>query len=238
MEALSHRFYLILFVGALYGLLAGVMMFAFTELASALVAAALTFASLHLLNRFLHLDGLSDLGDGMVCGGDAERRRAAMKDSKTGAGGVGYALVFSLLSFAALASITGQTALLFVPLVAEVMNKNALVVCAAHGNAREGLVNIIISHTGKRQAAVSLIIAALLSMGLMFLLNYMMADPWDLYTMGAVVLSGLWTSVAVGLLVYRTAEKNFGAVNGDVLGATNEICRPLVIIVMILVVML
>lgn len=213
-------------------------MFVLTDLISAMVAAALALAAMHILNRFLHLDGLSDLGDGMVCGGDAERRRAAMKDSKTGAGGVGYVMVFSLLSFAALASLTGRMELLSIPLVVEISNKNALVVCAAYGKAREGLGNPFISNTGTRQAAISLVLAFLLSIGLLSAFNYVLADGWVLGDMVALVLTGLWASIAVGWFMSYLAEKNFGAVNGDVLGATNEISRPVVLIALLLLVAL
>ncbi|HQN76075.1 MAG TPA: adenosylcobinamide-GDP ribazoletransferase, partial [Methanomassiliicoccales archaeon] len=129
-DSLSRKFYLIAFIGALYGLLAAGVFFLGEDLLPTLVLAAIVLAMFHLLNRFLHLDGLSDFGDGMVCGGNAERRMAAMKDSKTGAGGVGYGLVFTVLSFAALASLTGKAELLFFPLIAEIMNKNAMVFCA------------------------------------------------------------------------------------------------------------
>jgi adenosylcobinamide-GDP ribazoletransferase len=232
-EELSRKFYLILLVGVLYGLLVSAIMYLTTDYFFTLLAAAMAFAVLQLLNRFLHLDGLSDLGDGMVCGGDAERRMAAMKDSKTGAGGVGYVLIFSLLSFAALGSLWGA-ALLFLPLVAEIMNKNAVVLCAFGGKAREGLGNLFVSNTGKRQALYSLIMAVLLSVGLMFIFNFFL-DAWSLERMLAVVIVGALASSLVGVGMGRLADRTFGAVNGDVLGATNEICRPLVLIAMLVV---
>jgi cobalamin synthase len=39
----------------------------------------------------------------------------------------------------------------------------------------------------------------------------------------------------VGVLVARVAERNFGMVNGDVLGATNEMARPFILITMFVV---
>jgi cobalamin synthase len=47
-----------------------------------------------------------------------------------------------------------------------------------------------------------------------------------------------WFSSIAGLLMSSAAMKNFGAVNGDVMGATNEISRPVVLIAMLLLVAL
>jgi adenosylcobinamide-GDP ribazoletransferase len=233
-EDLSRHFYLILFVGVLYGLLVGGLMYLAMGRISILLAAAMGFAILQLLNRFLHVDGLSDFGDGMVCGGDAERRLAAMKDSKTGAGGVGYVVVFSLLSFAALSSTWG-VGLLLLPLVAEIMNKNAVVICAYGGKAREGLGNMFVTNTIEKDAIISLLLSILLSFGLMLLFNLFVADTLDMGRMIAVTVIAVAVSSLVGYGMSNLAEKNFGAVNGDVLGATNEICRPLVLIAMLAV---
>lgn len=236
-DELSKRFHIIVLIGALYGLLASGMFFLGQELLPTTVLAAMVLAMLHLLNRFLHLDGLSDLGDGMVCGGNAERRLAAMKDSKTGAGGVGYALVFTLLSFAALASITGRAELLFLPLIAEIMNKNAMVFCAFGGRAREGLGNSFVSNTRGRQALLSITLSVLLSFGII-LLVCLPTGYWFIDRIALFTVTGGLVSAMVGLFVSRVATRNFGAVNGDVLGATNEIDRPAVLIAMLLLVAL
>ncbi|MDD1771958.1 MAG: adenosylcobinamide-GDP ribazoletransferase, partial [Methanomassiliicoccales archaeon] len=233
-ESLSRHFYLILFVGLLYGLMAGAIMYLVSDWMTVMAAAALTFAMLHLLNRFLHMDGLSDLGDGMVCGGNAERKLAAMKDSKTGAGGVGYALVFSIMSFAMLGSLWGP-ALFLLPLVAEIANKNAVVFCASGGKAREGLGNMFVSNTGRKQAAISFVLCLGLSILLLLLFEGLFFRDLSFMTIVVALVAALVSSI-VGLGMSVLAERNFGAVNGDVLGATNEICRPIVLLLMLLVI--
>lgn len=236
-DSLSRKFYLIVFIGALYGLLATGVFFLGEDLLPTMVLAAIVLAMFHLLNRFLHLDGLSDFGDGMVCGGNAERRMAAMKDSKTGAGGVGYGLVFTVLSFAALASLTGKAELLFFPLIAEIMNKNAMVFCAFGGKAREGLGNSFVSNTKGKQAVFSLALSILLAFGLI-LLVCLPTLYWDVDRIALFTVAGGLVSAIVGLFISNVAMKNFGAVNGDVMGATNEICRPVVLIALLLLVAL
>lgn len=234
-QSLSRHFYLILFVGLLYGLIAGTLMYFVSDRISVLAAAALTFAALHLLNRFLHMDGLSDLGDGMVCGGNAERKLAAMKDSKTGAGGVGYAIVFSLMSFAMLGSLWGS-ALFLLPLLAEIANKNAVVLCASGGKAREGLGNMFVSNTGRKQAAISMALCLVMCLALSCLFDLLFFNDWDIIVWAGLSAVAVLASSVVGLAMSALAEKNFGAVNGDVLGATNEICRPVVLLLMLLVI--
>jgi adenosylcobinamide-GDP ribazoletransferase len=236
-DDLSRRFYLIVFVGALYGLLAAGIFYLGQDRLSTLVIAAAVLAVFHMLNRFLHLDGLSDFGDGMVCGGDAERRLAAMKDSKTGAGGVGYALVFTILSFAALASLTGKAELLFLPFIAEIMNKNAMVFCAFGGKAREGLGNSFVTNTMGKQALASLVLSVLLAFGLI-LIVCLPTGYWYIDEIALFAVAGALVSSIVGLVVSSVAMKNFGAVNGDVMGATNEISRPVVLIALLLLVAL
>jgi len=236
-DDLSRRFHLIVFIGALYGLLAAGMFYLGREVLPTIVVAAVVLAVFHLLNRFLHLDGLSDFGDGMVCGGNSERRLAAMKDSKTGAGGVGYALVFTILSFAALASLTSRAEILFFPLIAEIMNKNAMVFCAYGGKAREGLGNSFVSNTKGKQAGISLMLSILLAFGLI-LLVCMPTLIWDVDRILLFTALGGLVSSIVGLVMSSVAMKNFGAVNGDVMGATNEISRPVVLIVMLMMVAL
>ncbi len=235
MDALSHRFHLITFIGLAYGLLAGGTMYVAAEWLPPLAGAALALAAVQLLNRFLHFDGLIDLGDGLVCGGTPERKLAAMKDSKTGAGGVGYVVTFTLLSLAALGSIKGRPELLFLPLIAEIMNKNAMVLCASAGRPREGLGNAFVANTSGEQALASIVLSSLLAFGAVGLLDLALGH-WDLGTAAALALVGALVSSLVGLYMSRVAMRNFGAVNGDVLGATNEIARPIVLLVLLMAV--
>lgn len=234
-DELSRRFYLVVFIGALYGLLAGGMLYISHDHLWITVSAAIVLAMFHLLNRFLHLDGLSDFGDGMVCGGNSERRLAAMKDSKTGAGGVGYVIVFTLLAFSALVSIPGRAELLFLPLIAEIMNKNAMVFCAFGGKAREGLGNSFVSNTKGRQALVSFVLSTLLAFGLILSIS-LPTGYWRIEEIALFTIFGGVVSAATGLLVSKVAMNNFGAVNGDVMGATNEISRAVVLIALLILV--
>jgi cobalamin synthase len=50
------------------------------------------------------------------------------------------------------------------------------------------------------------------------------------YSLALVALMVL-TSSAVGVLVSMQGERSFGCVNGDMMGATNELAKPAVLLV-------
>ena len=63
--------------------------------------------------------------------------------------------------------------------------------------------------------------------------------PWS-YAFYAVsmfiaLIIGVVVSMVIGKMVSQFADKTFGATTGDVLGATNEIARPLVAAAMLFV---
>ena len=53
----------------------------------------------------------------------------------------------------------------------------------------------------------------------------------DAYLIGMII--GFFASILWGFVISRISEKNFGMVNGDVLGATNETSRTVVLFCMI-----
>jgi adenosylcobinamide-GDP ribazoletransferase len=59
---------------------------------------------------------------------------------------------------------------------------------------------------------------------------------WYIDVIALFTVAGGLVSSIVGLLMSSVAMKNFGAVNGDVMGATNEISRPIVLIALLLLV--
>jgi adenosylcobinamide-GDP ribazoletransferase len=45
------------------------------------------------------------------------------------------------------------------------------------------------------------------------------------WRLGAAAIAALVSSLAIGAVLIRVADRNFGGVNGDVMGAANEIGR-------------
>ena len=94
----------------LVGLLYGAMLVAIAALADLLslrplLTAALLTAALAVANRFLHLDGLMDICDGLWGGQTPARRLEIMRDSRVGAFAVAGAATILLLKYGALATL-------------------------------------------------------------------------------------------------------------------------------------
>ena len=92
------------------GLLYGAMLVAIAALADLLslrplLTAALLTAALAVANRFLHLDGLMDICDGIWGGQTPARRLEIMRDSRVGAFAVAGAATILLLKYGALATL-------------------------------------------------------------------------------------------------------------------------------------
>lgn len=222
---LSRNFWSVPVVGLFYGLVAGGSFFLFNEVFSSLISAVLVVMLVHGLNRFLHFDGLIDLGDGLVATGAQEKRLAAMKDTRVGAGGVSFGLLFTLLLVSALSSL--PYLLFFLPLAMEVLAKNALLTAAALGKEREGLGSPFVRNT-KRGAVVP---SALLSAALLVPVAFL-TSPSSFAVSGLVVLISIMVAASflTGLVTSSVATRAFGCVNGDVLGATNEIAKSVVLL--------
>jgi adenosylcobinamide-GDP ribazoletransferase len=223
-------------VGLFFGLVAGCLFFILNLLLGSLISAIIALLAVHMLNRFLHIDGLSDLGDGLLAGGSKEKKIAAMKDSRSGVGGVAYLFFFELLAVAAIAQLSGQPQAiwLFAPLAAEVLAKNALLTAAASGESAPGLAGIFVKNTEEKAAAFSLALSLLIIIPIALLLTPF--THWCLFWTLTVCLAMALVSTLVGYIVAKVAMRNFGMVNGDVLGATNEISRPVVLITLLVVV--
>jgi len=234
-DQLSHHFWLTPIIGLFYGVIAGGLFLLLTRVLDSLVSATLVILVMHGLNRFLHFDGLIDLGDGLIATGPHEKKLAAMKDTRVGAGGAGFGILFTMLIIVSLSSVgrEGDHAIFFLPLAMEVLGKNALVTVAALGTSREGLGSPFVRNCRKGDAA--------LSAGLSFLLLSLFIPvlyPWiGLYSV-ALIASMVLASIVTGALVAAKAHGSFGCVNGDIMGATNELAKPAVLIMAMLGVML
>ena len=230
-EFLSRHFWLVPLIGLLFGLLAGGLFLFLTNIFSSLVSAILVIIAVHIVNRFLHFDGLIDLGDGLVATGTQEKKLAAMKDTRVGAGGVSYGILITVLIIGSLASLPSY--LFLVPLAMEVLAKNSLLTVAAFGKEREGLGSLFVRNTKPSAALASLLFSIALLAPFALLSIYSGAEAFRTVI---VVLAMALTSTAAGWVMSVVARRSFGCVNGDVLGATNELGKAAVLLVALAVI--
>ena len=175
-----------------------------------LVAAVIVVAALAALTGGLHLDGVSDLFDGLGGGrGERERTLAIMRDSRIGAHGA-TALILVLLgkvvAVAALLESRNFSALLAVPVLARWAVTPQLVLFPYARS--EGL------GSGFKQEAgwVQLAIATALVLALVAALGWGAARQ-SLVALGVALALGGWLRIRLGGLT------------GDVYGATIELCE-------------
>jgi adenosylcobinamide-GDP ribazoletransferase len=214
LEAFARRSWLYPVAGYVVGCLAAVPVLC---IADNTVAAAVAVAMVLLVSGAHHFDGLLDLGDGLMAHGDREKRVRALTDRQVGAGGVTAGIVTTLLLFAGLQASASVAAAI---IAGEVCAKFSMAYLTVYGEPfREGIHSCL--HTYARQYFVFL--AGLLCVPL-FLLPL---APVKVF--GALVVMVLCPEIL--LLISR---RLFGGVNGDIVGASNEITRAVVVITLVL----
>ncbi len=248
MDAMEKDFHLAPLVGLFFGAVLVALMAVMTVLhlsygfGSPMIYAIFCLATVWIGSKFIHFDGLTDFGDGMIVSGAREDHVRALKDTLVGAGGIGVAITVVLLSFSAY-SFAALSLIVLAPLV-EVLVKNAMVVAAAFGEPGNGMAGRQVAMTTNDSAVRSIVLTLVLGIVLAF--ATLAVQEWILGLYGkpaylewegvlAAFFIGLAASVAVGHIMASKANSTFGMVNGDILGATNEICRPVAMIVMALV---
>lgn len=169
---------------------------------------------LYLSTGVAHVDGLADLGDATAAHGTGDRRQA-LKDVTVGAGGtlaVCLVVVGLAVGCLALADVGWQRA--------------AAVVIAAEVGAKAGMATLAVRSRPLHEGLGSAVLGGAEGASLLPLVGA--AGVVVGLTPAAIrpaTATGLLVGVAVSLLVGRWATSVLGGVNGDVLGAANELAR-------------
>ncbi len=248
MDAMETRFHLTPLVGLIFGfmimaLLAVLYILDSTfEFGSGFPTAVLVLLTVYAGSKFLHFDGLTDFGDGMIVSGQQSDHIRALKDTLVGAGGIGVALITVLCSIAFYSMYDSWPVMLLVFPAVEVFIKFAMVVAAAVGKPGNGMAARQVERTTSRSIVLAFFVslfalAVLFAVGCALIQLFSLADMETVLVLIAViVIIGLIISAIVGLVMARTANRVFGMVNGDILGATNEVTRPFLVFFILLAV--
>lgn len=244
MDAMDSNFHLAPLVGALIGLVVFIEATVLILLArhgiisSSLFAAAAILATVYFGSRFLHFDGLADFGDGSIVAGTQADHVRALKDTLIGAGGLGVALIVTLLNFS-LYSAAFAYIIILAP-VTEILAKNAQVVTACYGLPSNGMAGRQVEQTNGKSAVRSCGIALVLIIVFALAGAAVTNRIWDhdvIFISDAVfvVIFGMVASIVSAYLMARRANRVFGMVNGDILGASHEIARFAAMLVMVII---
>ncbi|MBJ6801258.1 adenosylcobinamide-GDP ribazoletransferase [Geomonas propionica] len=192
---------------ALGALLAGVD-FLLTPLLPRSVADLVLVAILSVVTGALHLDGLSDVCDGLAARGSRERFLEIMKDSRVGAVGAVGLVLGLMLKYQALLALPAEykrEALLFFPMAARFAQVQMTV--GSQRARKDGLGHAFVGGAGTLQ----LVLAGICTVAVA----------------GALLqLSGLITLLLLFLLtlgIKGWAHRKLGGVTGDVIGCASEL---------------
>ena len=245
MDDMERKFHLVPFVALFFSVFIIIEMVVMQWLSknygfgSDLFAAVVVLATVFIGSKFIHFAGLTDFGDGMIVSGTQEDHVRALKDTLVGAGGIGVALIVILFSVSTY-SMAGIAFLLVFAPICEVMVKNAMVFAAAFGTPGHGMAGRQVSMTTTNSAIYSTLISLVLGI-VLAVITCAIFDQMFPTRSGIDVVAVLFgvviataVSAVVGYLMARNANKVFGMVNGDILGATNEVSRPVVMVSMVL----
>jgi adenosylcobinamide-GDP ribazoletransferase len=187
------------------------------------VVATLALGAVLLAAGLHHTDGVLDVGDALMVRGDPARRRAVLRDTRVGVGGIGALFFVYAPALAALVSLTddspARAALAL--LAAEVSARSAMLLVLAFGKPAEAgssSVPFVRSLKGWRRTAG----AALALLGL----------PLLLLPLGTQALLAALSAPLTALAALRLSHRAFGGIGGDVVGATGEAARTVLLVVL------
>ena len=181
---------------------------------NSLLTAAVTLALAIFLTGANHFDGLLDFGDGLMAHGGREKRIAAMTDRTTGAGALALGIFVVLISFAALAQLPPLYIALAV-LCAEICGKMSMGLSSALGKPfHDGIQKFIYDNSKRRYWIYTILLAC------------------PLIIFGKYGIAALVCGIAVFFLMWAAARRLFGGSNGDVTGATCELTKMMVFVVL------
>ncbi len=183
-----------------------------------ILASGIALATLLIISGANHFDGLLDLGDGLMAHGSREKRIQALTDRQTGTGGIALAIGITLIAFAGLA---GSAVLWASIIAAEVCAKFSMAFLTAYGTPfHEGIHSYLYTSARPWFPAAS----AVLCLPVIFL------------PLSPVRLAGAAAAMIITpLILFFLARRTFGGVNGDVVGASSEITRAMVLLVLAIV---
>ncbi len=210
-EKMSGSVILWPYIGIIIGGVAAVVAYILTSLLALpqLLTAAIVYAFILWFTGFNHIDGVIDMGDGLMVHGDHKKRLSVMRDSMVGTGGITAFFIIGLLTVVSLSEIPVAMFIASIVLM-EICAKLGMITTMCFGTSdTHG-----IGHEIKKGVDAKVLMPTIV---VILVIGYLLLNVSGVMAVAATVI--------VGLLVSYVAQKNFGCVTGDALGASNEISR-------------
>ena len=231
LEEVAAKTHLFPFAALLIGLLVSMVAFVSFRFLVPIISSLFTLLAIYLITGLIHLDGLADFFDGLLASGSRSEKLKAMKDVKIGIAGLFAVIFLLLLCLFAIETVCAtildsdlHTLYTFAPvfIIAELSAKLSMNTCMVIGKGFEREVGMgalfIRSSTWTRY------VFALLFYALIALICTISTGFFRFFT--------AFTGIVVAFVVVWIAKKKFGAVNGDVIGASNELARCVTLLIL------
>ncbi|MGC8663280.1 MAG: adenosylcobinamide-GDP ribazoletransferase [Thermoplasmata archaeon] len=194
------------------------MVFYFLNFIPLIIRAIFAILVIYAINGLLHLDGLADFSDGLMVKGSKEKKIKALKDVNTGIAGLFSVLFVIIVEISSLYSLKISMINVFsFFIVSEFSAKFSMLLGLTNHGGGEGLGALF----ERNFKSWYLLTAVLISAPFIFLFGYKYFFSF----------SGFIISAIISLI----CKRNFAMVNGDCLGAMNEISRAITMVFLCLV---
>jgi adenosylcobinamide-GDP ribazoletransferase len=224
LEDAARKVYLLPFVGLLVGL-PGAMLLLLASTIPAGVAATLALGATLLAAGLHHTDGVLDVGDALMVRGSPLRRREVLKDTRVGAGAVGALFIVYAPPLAALTALAGVSPLRAAAalLAGEAAARSAMLLLLVFGepaDASSSSVYFVRSLKARNRRSVALVLSLTL-------------PPLVALPLGwAALLAALAAPTTTTPFALALAKRAFGGIGGDIVGATGELARAVLLVVL------
>ena len=221
LEEAAREIHLLPLIGLITGLPGAVLLLA-AHIVPPGVAATLALGAVLLAAGLHHADGVLDVGDAIMARGSPDRRREVLRDTRVGIGGLGALFLVYAPTVGALAALcdTSPARAALSLLAGEVAARSTMLLMLAFGepaDPRSSSVPFVRALSGPQRTPV--VVALLAPLPLLLAISALaslaiLAVP--LVTLGAI----------------RISAAKFGGIGGDVVGATGEVSRAALLVLL------
>jgi len=216
---IAQNMYLFPLIGLIVGLAIGILSFFLFSIFEGFLLGFIITAVIIVITGLHHSDALADLADGLMVKGSFEFKHKVMSDPRNGTAGT-VVLIFYIIGMIILVtSIDDKSKLISVIIIGEVLSRYSMVLqCYLGKSAWKGMNSLFIKEMkNKKKFLVSNLI----------LLISLIIFGYNFYYIIACLITMLSSSIILLLI----ANRSFGGISGDMIGATNEISRFLIYLI-------